>query len=344
MEYRVSTLDSSWDESWDSLAGANPYSGFMQSSSWMRFKSMEGYRPTRIGLFDSRNDLIGGAMFLQYAGPSQGGMVLCPEGPVLPWDDIEQSRACLKAIVGEARRLSEASGDIGLRVEPHLSPPRPSLLRNFTRAPVDLNPIHTLMLEITLPDETIRAKMHPKGRYNLGLSARHGVQVSRSNSIDDINAFYAIFEETAIRGRFFSEPYGFFLNLGAALFPVGRAQLYLAHWEGEMLASILVVFFGRRATYLYGGSRRVHRNVMPAYALHWAAIHDARERGCVEYDFYGYDPYGHPEHLYAGISRFKKQWGAARRDYIGAYDCVFYDSLAGRIIDRIKQFPEDGQP
>ena len=96
------------------------------------------------------------------------------------------------------------------------------------------------------------------------------------------------------------------------------------------------MFCGRRATYLYGGSAPAHRAVMPNYALQWAAIQEARRRGCAGYDFYGYDPFGLPDHLFAGFTRFKLQFGGQRRDSIGAWDLLFYDQLADRLMERLR--------
>ena len=62
---------------------------------------------------------------------------------------------------------------------------------------------------------------------------------------------------------------------------------YVARYEGRALAGIITVFYGGEATYLYGASGDEHRNLMPAYALQWAAIRAARESGCSSYDFYG---------------------------------------------------------
>src|SRR5207248_1382766 len=121
----------------------------------------------------------------------------------------------------------------------------------------------------------------------------------------DMSKFYALFMESANRNDFFAEPYGFFLNLGAVLFHRRAAGLFLAEWQGETLAAILVTFFGCRATYLYGGSTSRNRHVMPSYLLQWEAIQEARHRGCIEYDLYGYDPFGLSDHQYAGISQFK---------------------------------------
>lgn len=327
-------LDAAWNTSWDALAGQSVANGFMQSSEWAAFKRTEGYLTPRYGIFDGER-LVGGSTFFLYPHGPVAGFIACPEGPVLPWEELSAARIGLRLLIAQGRALSLEYGALGFRIEPHLPPPRPSLLRNWARAPVDLTPIHTLMLDLSQSETALRARMHPKGRYNLGLSTRQGVSVRMSSDMGDLRAFYALFTETALRNSFFAEPYGFFLNLGAALFPTGRAALFLAHWQEEPIAALLIVFYGRRATYLYGGSSTRHRAVMPNFALHWAAIQEAKTCGCLEYDFYGYDPFEQPSHQYAGISRFKRQWGAERFDSLGAHDLIFYDQLADKVIEQL---------
>ncbi|MCW3100405.1 MAG: Methicillin resistance protein [Chthonomonadaceae bacterium] len=334
MGLEIRELGSEWDARWDALVGQTSESGFMQSSAWAAFKRAEGYETLRCGLFEAE-ELTGGASLLTYSAQGNEGFILCPEGPILPWHDPEKAREGLRLLAHTVEREAEQRGGLGLRIEPHLPPPRPSLMRNWTRAPVDLNPIHSLTLDLTLSEEAFRAQMRPKGRYNLGLAQRHGVTVTRSREMRDLSRFYALFEETAQRQSFFAEPFGFFLNLGAALFPVGQAELFFAEWQDQTLAAVLVILFGRRATYLYGGSSPRHRNVMATYALHWEVMQTAREQGCIEYDLYGYDPFGLPDHLYAGFSRFKQQFGGRRIDNIGAYDLLFYDRLAASLVERL---------
>jgi lipid II:glycine glycyltransferase (peptidoglycan interpeptide bridge formation enzyme) len=188
---------------------------------------------------------------------------------------------------------------------------------------------------LSLGDEDMLAQLSPKGRYNLRRAWKHGVEVVRSREVADMKTFYGFFEETSRRNDFFGEPIEFFLNLASALFPSSMAELYLAKHDGDFLSGILVVLFGRRATCLYGGSSLVRRNVMPNYPLHWEALQDARARGCGEYDLYGYDPFDRPDHLYGGITKFKKQWGGIRRDGIGGRDCVSYDRLADQVARRL---------
>lgn len=330
MTLRPLAPDGSEDSTWDSVVAACPESGFMQSSAWARFKEAEGYLVHRLGLFDGET-IVGGASLLAYPGPDGVlGMLLCPEGPVLPWDDTARARAGLKLIQAAAKEL----GGLGLRIEPHLPPPAPSLLRNWNRSPVDTVPLHTLVLDLTQPYDVLVAQQKPKCRYNFRLSERHGVSVRSSTSTTDLPTFYALFSETARRNQLYTEPYGFFLNLGATLFG-SHATLYLAEWKEQTLAAILVLRFGTRATYLYGGSSRENRQVMPCYALHDRAIREAQAAGCTHYDFWGYDPFEQPNHLYAGISRFKTQFGGFRESLCGAHDLLFYDRLAEQLLTRL---------
>ena len=335
-------LGPEWDGAWDALTGTTPDTGFMQGTAWAHFKRAEGYTVQRYGWFPGDSEALrGGATVYTYpAGANQPAFAVCPQGPVLPWsDDPQATRAALRALLGAVQ--NDFPDAIGLRVEPPLPAPRPSVLRNWQRAPLDLAPVQTLVLDIAQSDENLLSWMHPKGRYNLRLSGRHGVAVRSSEEMRDLRPFYDLFAGTARRQEFFAEPYGFFLNLGATLFPRRAARLFFAHRDGATLAAALVVFHGDRATYLYGGSSLDQRPTMPCYALHHAIITYAREQGGREYDWWGCDPFGQAGHPYAGFSQFKRQWGGEARHFMGAQDCLFYDRLADHLVRRLGSI---GQP
>jgi lipid II:glycine glycyltransferase (peptidoglycan interpeptide bridge formation enzyme) len=97
-------------------------------------------------------------------------------------------------------------------------------------------------------------------------------------------------------------------------------RVYLAEFEGSPLAAIITLFAGREAVYLYGASSNEHRNLMPAYALQWRAIRDAREAGCERYDFYGIPPTDDPHHPMHGLYRFKTGFGGTIAHRVGSYD------------------------
>jgi lipid II:glycine glycyltransferase (peptidoglycan interpeptide bridge formation enzyme) len=314
---------------WEELASTNPASGVMQSLHWAAFKRRQGLAVLHLGLFEGA-DLIGGALCYAAAYSRGADLLVAPEGPVLPWEDAALARTGLRLLLEAAERV--APGALALRIEPHLAPPRPRLLRSFRRAPLDLLPIETLYLDLDLPPEQLLAQMRPKGRYNIGLAARRGVTVREDRTPAAWRSLAAVLTEVGLRDGFFVEPATFFENLTGALTPPGLARCLFAEHGGEILGALLLICYGERATYLYGGVSNRRRELMAGYALQWAAIQTARGAGCRTYDFYGYEPYGAPEHLYAGFSRFKRQFGGQPQRFIGAHDTFFLDRLAEAVV------------
>jgi lipid II:glycine glycyltransferase (peptidoglycan interpeptide bridge formation enzyme) len=315
----------------DELVANNPASGFMQSGFWTDFKRTEGYEVLRL-VYDLEGRPVGCASLLRFPAGNAPNFVLCPEGPVLPWDQILVARTALRQLVTCARELPNT---IGLRIEPHLPVPLPSILRNWSDSPTDLTPPDTIILDLGISEDTLLAKARPKCRYNLKIADREGIEVEHCQDMGVARDFHQLLMETAHRAGFFCEPFGFFLNLFSVLFTQNQGELLIARSEGQMLAAILVVYFGKRATYLYGASSSMGRNKMPTYPLHREAMRRGRARGCTEYDLYGIDAFERRDHLYAGITRFKRQWGGTVHRRIGARDALFYDRLAELIVQRV---------
>lgn len=327
---------SRFERSWDELVASCPESGFMQSSAWADFRRGQGYGVVHAGLFEG-DRLVGGAIAYGPPAPAVGGLWVLPEGPVLPWSEERLAASGMAALLEAFTTRACDEGIVGLRIEPRLGLPKPSSLRNFRRSPLDLLPPETLCLNLAASDEALLAQMKPKGRYNIRLAERHGVTVRVERTAAAMVELVRVLEEAARRDHFFLEPSSFFHGLAEALMPPGLAQVLLAAREGEVLGAMLLVTFGRRATYLYGGVSNRERHRMAGYALQWAAMRAARAAGCTQYDFYGYEPFGRSEHLYAGFSRFKRQFGGEATRFIGAHEAYFLDPLADAVVRALQE-------
>ena len=320
---------------WDLLTQSSHHGCFMQSWAWADFRELDGYQTFRHGLFDEFNQLVGGCIFYFYPQRSSANIIFAPAAPifskVLSKDsEIEGMKLLLSEAEKLAKDVEQSGGAIALRIEPLLFEKPEWLDQNFTRSPADLMPSETLWIDLQSSESDLLANMLSKGRYNLRLSWRYGVETIFVSNDEAIPHFFDLFYETAQRQGFLSEPYGFFIKLCQTLFREGSAEIGLAKYNGEILVAILVVYWGDRCTYLYGGRSDRDQQVMPAYALHWAAIQRAKQRGCKIYDFYGYSE--DQNHTYYKFSRFKRQFGGKVIKTIGAYDYFFYDRLADTII------------
>ncbi len=344
-------------KAWDTLVKENNHNCFMQSWAWADFKELQGYKTFRYGLFSSKisansfqskseiqypKDLVGGCIFSLYPHPVGSNILLATGGPIFLPEWAELGMPLLLEVAEQLAREYSVSSSLGinssiiaLRIEPLWSQKPFWLPADFVRSPADLMPAETLLIDLQPTPTAMLADMKPKGRYNLRLSWRYGVTVEFRQDDAAIALFYDLFWETVERKNFFGEPFGFFINLCQTLFHADMAEIGFARWQGDSLVAILVVYWGDRCTYLYGGRSEKHPHVMASYALHWAAMQRAKARDCKIYDFYGFST--DPNHAYFQFSRFKGQFGGAIAKTIGAHDYFFYDRLADTIIGLLEK-------
>jgi len=190
----------------------------------------------------------------------------------------------------------------------------------FIKSFEEVQPEWRQIIDISPSEEEILAQMREKGRYNIRVAQKHGVIIEKSENIDE---FYQIFCQTARRDGFQIRPKQYFENMMQILAPKNYAELLVARYNNKTIAAEIVTYYNETASYLYGASSNEQRNLMAPYLLHWEAIRRAKEKGCQYYDLLAVAPEGIEKHKYAGISRFKRQFGGRTVQIVGSYDLVF---------------------
>jgi len=190
----------------------------------------------------------------------------------------------------------------------------------FKKAASTVQPPDTVIINLENKPEEILSQMKSKWRYNISLAEKKGVTV-KTCGIEEIETFYNLLKETAQRDGI--SVHG--LKYYKTLFELcgEKIKLYTASHEGETLAAIVVLFWGKDATYLYGASSNNKRNLMAPYALQWKAMQDAKETGCINYDLFGIPPNEDPSHPMAGLYRFKTGFGGQIVHRSGTWDFAY---------------------
>ncbi len=200
------------------------------------------------------------------------------------------------------------------------------------KAESDIQPPDTVILDLTFPEDQLLANMKSKCRYNCKLGQKKGLIIRRIDKPEDqsssLNVFYSLYQETAkrdgiaIHSKDYYQDLFSIVNSRSISAPEMRAsiRLYIAEHESMPLAAIIVLYSNNEAVYLYGASSNNKRNLMPAYALQWQAIRDARLAGCKKYDLYGIPPTNDPSHPMHGLYRFKTGFGGMILHRPGSYD------------------------
>lgn len=332
-ESGLQSPDSSFGKEWENLLHACPESGFMQSLHWAQFKAICEQKVIHVSVRNA-SELLAGALLYTSVDEKRPTVLLSPYGPVLPWQDQSLARDCLSRIISKTNEIARALNAVTLRIEPRIHFPQPPLLREFAQAPVNLIPAETMILDLSLSDETLLQAMKAKCRYNIGLASKNGLVVEELIAeASTVEIVFEMLHEASVRDKFFLEPYEFFDKLIMTLVPSQFLRVFVAKHDNEALGVLLLVCSGKQATYLYGGISNKKRNLMVGYALQWKAIQSARSAGCTSYDFYGYDKFQNPNHSYAKFSRFKSGFGGVAERFIGAQDYMFMDKLVDNVID-----------
>ena len=251
-----------------------------------------------------------------------------PKGPAIDWDNadtVQETLAALKSIAAQPLTLF-------LKIEPdthHKPEIRQSILNAGYRVARPIQPVSTILIDLTPSEDDILARMKSKTRYNIRLAARKGVTVRRGGPAD-VKTFYELSRTTGERDGFAPHSLAYYQGCYNA-FADHQRVLLLAEYEGQPLAGLMVFAWDDRAYYLYGASNNQHRNKMPAYLLQWEAISWAIAQGCRDYDLWGI-PNAPLERLEAGfqnradglwgVYRHKRGYGGQIVRYLGAFDYV----------------------
>ncbi|MDP3957351.1 MAG: peptidoglycan bridge formation glycyltransferase FemA/FemB family protein, partial [bacterium] len=228
-----------------------------------------------------------------------------------------------------------------IRIEPEteeaLEEIKKAVPYKVTKAPHDMQPKEVFVVDITKDREALLAQMKPKTRYNIGLAEKRGVKVFATREEKYKQAFLDLIVGTSLRKEIVPHPRAYYEQFFSAI-PQDMCQLFVAEYEGKVLAANILMLFGTRAIYLHGGSGNEHREVMAPYLLQWKQMQYAKEKGCTEYDFGGVRAMNQESGIrnhekersdWSGITRFKIGFSPQTKPIVfpGSYDMIL-DSAA----------------
>lgn len=274
-----------------------------QHSIWGEFQKSIG-RKTWILNVDGASALV-----VQHKMPFGLNWLEVPRGPLF------KNEESLNSILDKIQEIGKSEQSVFIRTSSY----EQFLSSKFEikNSKKDHHPETSLIIDLSQSEEEILAQMKPKGRYNIKVAERHNVSVKKS---DDICKFYDTLAKTSDRDGFNIHPKTFYEKIMKSL---GKSvQLFLAEYEGRIVAGGIFVFLDEWGIYYYGASDHNYRKVMAPYLVQWEAIKEAKFRGCKYYDFLGIAPESAKHHAWAGVTSFKKKFGGEIKNYPQAKEVV----------------------
>jgi lipid II:glycine glycyltransferase (peptidoglycan interpeptide bridge formation enzyme) len=312
---------------WDSFLSDYPNTHLLQTSPWGELKATFGWDVSRVICGNT------GAQILFRNLPLGRTFGYIPKGPVgNGWNDL------WPIIDNECRKMRA----IFLKVEPDIwrinkeeKQDSEQNLRElkipagFLSSSHSIQPKRTLVINLLGDESQILGRMKQKTRYNIRLAQKKDVIVEMSS---DLETFHNLMEVTSKRDNFGIHNSEYFRQAYDLFQHNNECKLFVAEYETQPLAAIMVFAHGNRAWYFYGASSNDYRERMPTYLLQWTAMLWARARGCIEYDLWGV-PDADIETLENnftkrndglwGVYRFKRGFGGELHHSYGPWDKIY---------------------
>lgn len=327
---------------WDAFMLAHG-GGFLQSWGWYRFQRYAKRSALRDRWTAAQTgELIGLGTEIVLPLPFGQKYLYVPHGPVFRAEIAPNHAAVLTTEQLRSRMRETGAAFARLEIgasEAESAAFAAALRERGFRPGTSMQPVHTVVNDLTGDEAAQLAAMHHKTRYNIRVAERHGVTVRETVYESpwyeaDAAKFHLLLSKTAARDGFSLHERQYYSAQFATLHPgaEGEAQgplhagaaklrLWFAEKDGMPLAAAVTMEFGDAVTYLHGASDHASRQLMAPYLLHWKIMQASKAAGFKKYDFWGVaPPDADDDHPWSGITRFKLGFGGSRLTRGGAWE------------------------
>lgn len=309
-------------------------SSIFQTPEWEKFKLETGYQ---------KSHHIGNILVLQRELTLGRTMLYSPLVAENNYESIIMNQGFLK----EIEKIAAENKVVFYRLEldiPVIHNSKFIIPNGFVKAFEEMQPENNWVVDISQSEEDILAGMKQKGRYNIKVAQKNNIEITSSdNAGKELDTFYELYSKTSKRKNVTFRGKAYFEKMLDILGKIGYARVYAATAKIEdkivPLAAAIIIFYGEEVLYLYGGSSDEYKNLMAPYLLHWHIMQEAKKKGMKKYNFLGIAPTDDPKHSWAGITKFKQQFGGAQEDIAGSYDLIFkpLEYQVFKIAERIRR-------
>ena len=301
---------------WNELIIANPDGGNV-------FSSYEYSQQKRLGRYTPRYIISDNLAItvLEKSTPPLGKLWYIPKGP-----NVTSSKALIAALTA-LQPFAAQHNVFVVRIETELNQSEGKALTRFglkKAAPIIPSP-STITLDISPKLDDILMSLPQKGRHAIRRAERDGVAIAPVEPTDkNCKKMYRLLSETA-EGQFGLRSYNYYKEFWQRFANAGIGQLFLATYEGNVVAGAFAMVYGQKSTYKDGASVRKRTAYGASHLLQWHVIEWAKSKGALSHDFMGSPPLSeiaNSSHPLYGVGLFKQSFSKHVVDFIGCYDLV----------------------
>jgi peptidoglycan pentaglycine glycine transferase (the first glycine) len=313
---------------------------FLQSNEWRKFQEAVGRKtfeitnlPSPLASLPQAGEGDNGfhASIIEHSLPIVGKYFYVPRGPIIKKEEEGRMKKDVEEIINLAKkekvgwiRIEPENDEILEEIKKWTSNVHYGHSMSIAKSPHDMQPKETLIMDISKSEEEILTEMKSKTRYNIKLAEKKEVRIKKQEVSEEyIEEFLRLTKIMSERQGIMTHEESYYRKMFEKI-PSNILKLYVAEYDGKIIAANVMIFFGDTATYLHGASDEKYKNLMAPHLLQWQAIKDAKLTGCKQYDFFGVKVKNKSGKSWEGVTRFKLGFSPNTEtiEYPGCYDII----------------------
>ena len=258
--------DRDWEQLQEQLGGH-----LLQSAPWAKFQAAMGRK------LAGRVKVEGGsaqAFLMSEAGIKY---LWVPYGPTV----ADKTGAKLLE-----RSTWQSSGVDFIRFEPMGAVREPELLQAGAIPSMELNPAHTMLIDLTKSEEELRGDLTAGHRNAINGAARRGLSFELGDETD-VTRLLDFIHQTGRRKHFRPHPDSYYQQMMKVLGPAGVAKIYVAKHGGRTIAVAVVFDYQGTRIYAHAAADPAARQLQAAVPLVWYLLLEAKQAGMKQLDLWG---------------------------------------------------------
>ncbi len=311
-------------EDWENFLAGCIEKTFLDSWSWGEFNEKMGRKSWRFGVWNE-GKIIACAL-VSKIGAKRGTFLFVAHAPVtIEGLQIKDKKEIVELILLRLKELALQEKAGFIRISPIWQRTAENIKifkdLKFRDAPIHMHPETAWELGISKAEEEILSGMRKTTRYLVRQAEKNlDISVTISRTKADLEDFNRVYEETGKRQHFVIYNKKYIENEFDTFLKNNEALLFLGKYKGETAVVAMFIFWQGACYYHHSGSLPKFNKFPVSYLLQWEAIKEAKQRGCLIYNFWGIAP--KPSHPWARLSLFKTGFGGYPREYVAAQDYI----------------------
>jgi len=169
---------------------------------------------------------------------------------------------------------------------------------------------------VQLSSDDLLMKFRPDTRRNIRAALKSEMVSTQVSSLAQLKVAYEIMQENATRQGYPLRPWKTFESAVWSGIENGTAAVFLAEYQDQAVATVVVAFGGKRGAYVMGGTQRISGSkVYPAHLLQYTAMQDTWARGYPQYDLTSLST--------SGVAEFKRGFRPSFYRLNGTYSKLY---------------------